>query len=79
MNNLWGNVWFWVVVLVVELAALALLRQRMKKPRIPGQTRWVPLNFIFLMLVMVTFATMAHILSIATGTPIKARSKMGIR
>lgn len=76
MNN--QALWISVALLVVELAALVYVRRLQKRPVDPLRPRLLPLNFIFLGLVIITFATMAHIVSILTGVQVKPRSKRGL-
>lgn len=79
MNLQNQSLWLSVALLVVELIALAYIRHLQKKPLDPLRPRLVPLNAVFLILVIVAFATLAHVVSILSGVQVKPRSKMGIR
>ena len=79
MNDLMKNIWVWVGIVIVELILIVVVRNYQKKPVDPLRPRLIPLNFVFLALVIITFATMAHCVSIYTGVPVKPKSKMGIR
>jgi hypothetical protein len=70
--------WISVGLLVIELAAIVYVRHLQKKPIDPLRPRLIPLNFIFLTLVIAAFATMAHILSILTGVQVAPRRRRGL-
>jgi hypothetical protein len=74
VNN--QSLWISVAVFIVELALIFLCRHYQKKPVDPLRPRLIPLNLVFLALVIIAFATLAHIVSLVTGTQVKPRNKM---
>ena len=64
--------------LAAELALFALCYMRDRKPINLAKPKLVPYKLIMLILIVILLATMAHIISMLTGQPVKPRSKMGM-
>lgn len=63
---------------LVTLLGLCLWQER--KPRVIGDIRMIPYRFVALMLLIMSFAALAHAVSLATGKPVVPRtSKFGNR
>ena len=65
-------------LLVGELVLFLLCFVQDKKPINPAKPKLVPYKLIMLILIVLFLATMAHIISMLTGQPVKPRSKMGM-
>lgn len=67
-----------IAVLVLELAILALCYYRAKQPPDPDNPRILNYGLIIVMLSLVALATLAHVISLLTGTQIQPRRRRGM-
>lgn len=67
-----------LILLGTELALLGFCIWQERKPRVIGQIRMFPYRFVLLMMLIISFATLAHAVSLTTGKPVTPRtSKYG--
>ncbi|MBM3513100.1 MAG: hypothetical protein FJX59_05225 [Alphaproteobacteria bacterium] len=70
-----------VALLVADFAAIWGLYKYSKRPIDPLRPRLIPNSvntFLFLVLVIVSFAIMAHIVSLVTGVQLQPKRKRGL-
>lgn len=69
-----------LILLGTLLSLLGLCIWQERKPRVIGDVRMIPYRFVALMLLIMSFATLAHAVSLATGKPVVPRTgKFGTR
>jgi hypothetical protein len=66
------------VLLAIEILLFAFCYWQDKKPVNLAKPRLLPYRIIMMFLIVMFLATLAHILSVVTGQPIKPRGKMGL-
>lgn len=67
-----------LIVLVILVALLGACLWQDRKPMVPGRVRLFPYRIVMLLLVVASFTTLAHAISLATGKPVLPRtSKYG--
>ncbi|MBP02463.1 MAG: hypothetical protein CMM25_06615 [Rhodospirillaceae bacterium] len=65
-------------ILVLELALIAFCFYKSKQPPNPLKPRLVNYQLIILFLVLFALATLAHIISLVTGTQVQPRRRRGM-
>ena len=68
-----------ISVLVIELALFAFFFFQSRKKANPGRVRVFPYTAAMLIMTLLIFLTAAHVISLATGTPVKPRVPKGMR
>ncbi len=67
-----------IVILLAECGLFALCYYRSKQPPDPLKPRILNYGLIMVMMSLLILATLAHIVSLVTGTQVKARRKRGM-
>ncbi len=65
-------------ILVLEIALLALCYYRAKQPPDPLNPRILNYGLLMVIMVLVFLATLAHVISLATGTQVQPRRRKGM-
>jgi hypothetical protein len=65
--------------LVAELALLAYFWVQSRKPPDPARIRVFPYNVAIIVVTLLIFLTLAHIVSLVTGTQVQPRRPKGMR
>ena len=68
-----------IAVLVAEIALFVLCILAARRPIDPLRPRLIPYNVIMILLFVAMLATLAHIISLATGQQLMPRQRKGIR
>ena len=68
-----------VAVLLAEIALFAFCYFQSKKPADPLKPRMIPYALIMVILSAVILATLAHIVSLVTGSQVQPRRPKGMR
>ncbi len=68
-----------VVVLLAEIALFAFCFFQSKKPVDPLKPRLIPYALVMVILAAVMLATLAHIVSLVTGSQVQPRRPKGMR
>lgn len=67
-----------ITVLVLEIGLLVLCYYKAKQPPDPANPRILNYPLIMIMLSLVVLATVAHIVSLMTGTQVQPRRRRGM-
>jgi TRAP-type C4-dicarboxylate transport system permease small subunit len=68
-----------ICALVVEVGLFVLMYLRSKKPPVPGEVRIFPYAAGMTVMIIVILLTLAHIVSLLTGTQVQPRKPRGMR
>ena len=68
-----------LLVLAVEVGLLVFCVLQGRKPTEPGKVRVFPYTFATIVLTLLVFLTVAHLISLLTGTQVQPRRPKGMR
>lgn len=67
-----------IAFLVIEIGAIALCYYRAKQPPDPFKPRIINYPLVMIFLALMFLATLAHAISLITGTQVKPRRRRGL-
>ncbi len=68
-----------VIILLIEIGLFGFCYYQSKKPADPLKPRLIPYALVMVILAAVMLATLAHIVSLVTGTQVQPRRPKGMR
>lgn len=72
------QVWIFGGILVAEVAALAFITIKGRKPPVPGEVRIFPYAAATVILTVLVLLTVAHIVSLITGEQLQPKRRKGL-
>lgn len=67
-----------IAIMIVEIGLFALCYYRAKQPPDPLSPRIINYGLVMILLALIFFATLAHAISLVTGTQVKPRRRRGL-
>jgi ABC-type transport system involved in multi-copper enzyme maturation permease subunit len=68
-----------LAILVAEIGLLLFCFFQSRKPPIPGKVRVFPYTLAIIVLTLLVFLTVAHLISLLTGTQLQPKRPKGMR
>lgn len=74
-----SNLTITLIILAAEIALFIVCLIRIRRPVDPLRPRLIPYNVIMILLTVAIFATLAHVISLMTGSQLMPRRGKGMR
>lgn len=67
-----------IAILIAEIGLIALCYYKAKQPPDPANPRIINYGLVIILLSLAALATLAHVISLVTGTQVKPRRRRGL-